>query len=75
MTLRRVRVEPGRSIATSACAQATQAMWWLSGLRVRSTVSSVWCQSATMSRALASRVLLLCMTPLGSPVVPEVKAM
>ena len=53
---------------------ATMAMWWLSGLKVSSTVSRSCFQSVTMARALARSVLALCITPLGSPVVPEVKA-
>ena len=31
-------------------------------------------QSAATARALASKVLSLCITPFGTPVVPEVKA-
>ena len=38
------------------------------------TVSGPCPQSRTRSRALASRVLSECMTHLGAPVVPDVKA-
>ena len=49
-------------------------MWWLMGERLSSTVEWSWRQSATMARPLASSVLSECITPLGTPVVPEVKA-
>ena len=60
--------------ATSTCSSATVPMWWLIGLSVNRMVFSLSAQSATIERPLASSVLSLCITPLGVPVVPLVKA-
>src|SRR3954470_7952093 len=63
-----------RPPVSSHCATPTQAIWCDSGDSDSRTVSVPRFQSATRSRAFASKVLSECMTHFGVPVVPDVNA-
>ncbi len=60
---------------TSAVIIAPTPRLWLNGLSVETMVCRSMRQSRHRARAVTSRVLSECMTPLGRPVEPEVTAM
>ena len=81
-TSRSTRLSPRATSWTTYSAPPTIAVssepipkLWLNGLREHTTESAPMRQSVEIARAVTSNVLSLCMTPLGAPVEPEVKAM